>query len=193
MGRPRPFPWVATALLVALATAAIIPWLRRLDLERRLSAAASAMVGTAVDVNCQTFGGAFFDAGADLGYVHFGRDGSPVRSALIKREQCRALSSYLDSSKRPVRDEVVAVHVLTHETIHMSGVTNEAQAECLALQRNAEMGRLLGASPDEASDLAVTYWRRIYPHVPAEYRSQECGPGGALDAGLPDPPWAPPE
>ena len=49
---------------------------------------------------------------------------------------------------------MVAVHTLTHESIHMSGVTSESATECLAVQRDAEMARLLGAPRTAASELA---------------------------------------
>ncbi|MGI8708467.1 MAG: hypothetical protein ACR2LG_09745 [Actinomycetota bacterium] len=49
--------------------------------------------GVPVEVECQGFGGAFVDAGAEFGYVAFGPDGVPERKTLIKREQCRDLSA----------------------------------------------------------------------------------------------------
>jgi hypothetical protein len=190
IGRPRPFPFIAVGLLVVFGCAALTPFALRFRLERRLAAAASEFAGTRVEVRCQTFGGAFLDVGADLGYVIFGSDGRPERWTLIKREQCRELSGYLSSDKlSPTRSQIVAVHVLSHESVHMSGMRNEAQTECLAMQRDAEMAQLLGASPRAAGALAVAYWRDVYPGMPAAYRSEECGPGLALDGGRPDAPW----
>jgi len=126
--------------------------------------------------------------GADLGYVAFGPDGVPERRTLIKRDQCGDLSDYLRSDQeQPTSEQIVAVHVLTHEAIHMSGVRSEAETECLAMQRDAQMAELLGASP-EAARLSVTYWREVYPRMPDAYRSEECTSGGALDAGRPDAP-----
>ncbi len=130
------------------------------------------------------------DAGADLGYVVFGADGKPEQRTLIKRKQCADLSDYLGSDKQhPTHDQIVAVHVLTHETIHMTGVRNEAHTECLAMQRDAGMAQLLGASPEATGELAIAYWRDVYPWMPAAYRSEECAPGKALDAGRLDAPW----
>lgn len=147
-----------------------------------------------VEVNCQSFGGAFVDVGGDLGYVAFGPDGVPERSTLIKRDQCHDLAAYLRSDKLdPTQQQVVAVHVLTHETIHMDGVTNEVETECLAVQQDARMARLLGAAPEAADALALTYWTEIYPRMPSEYRSEECGPGLLLDAHLSGAPWSPVE
>ncbi len=105
----------------------------------------------------------------------------PERKTLIKREQCCDLSAYLRSDKEsPTTEQIVAVHTLTHEAIHMSGVTNEAETECIAVQRDEDMARALGASPEAATRLAETYWETQYPHLTIEYRKADCpGPTGS--------------
>jgi hypothetical protein len=108
----------------------------------------------------------------------------------IKWAQCRALSSYVRSGGlNPSREEMIAVHVLTHESMHMSGVRSEAESECRAMQRDARMAILLGATRLDARSLASWYWKEVYPRMSPAYRSEDCGPGQALDAGLPEPPW----
>jgi hypothetical protein len=190
LGRRRPFPWISVTICALAGCAALAPWVLRIQLEHRLSDAASAIVGKRVEVHCQTFGEEFVDVGAEFGYVAFGPTGVPERKTLIKREQCGHLSEYLRSDKTyPTLDQVVAVHVLTHESIHMSGETGESITECQAVQRDAEMARLLGASDSGAHALARTYWETVYPYMPEGYRSDECGPDLALDMGLPDAPW----
>jgi hypothetical protein len=190
LGRPRPFPYITVVLLVTLGCASLAPLVLRVRLEHRLETAASKLVGTPIEVRCQSFGGAFVDVGADLGYVVFGADGKPESWTLIKRQQCGDLSDYLGSDKQnPTRDQIIAVHVLTHETIHVTGVREEAATECKAMQLDAGMATLLGAELQAAEELAISYWREIYPWMPASYRSDECVPGGALDAGRPDSPW----
>jgi hypothetical protein len=190
LGRPRRFPLASMALLLVLAVAAATPGMLRARHERRLGAAASALAGTRVAVRCQSFGGAFVDAGPELGYVRWRADGSPEPWTLIKRDQCRALAAYLRSDKRrPSRDQVVAVHVLTHEAMHLAGLVDEAAAECAAVQRDASTARLLGAGAAEAAALAAVYWREVYPLMPDGYRSSACRAGGALDERLPDAPW----
>jgi hypothetical protein len=87
------------------------------------------------------------------------------------------------------REQMIAVHVLTHESMHLSGVRNEAESECRAMQRDAWMARLLGAARSDARYLASWYWRTIYPNMSPGHRSDDCVPGQAFDAGLPDPPW----
>lgn len=193
LGRIARFPWVSISLLLVLGVALLTPSLLREQLERKLEDAASTLIGARVEVDCQSFGQAFVDAGAEFGYVRFGPDGVPERRTLIKREQCSDLRDYLASDKRnPSLEHVVAVHTLTHEAIHMSGVTSEAETECIAIQRDAETARLLGASHHGATALGVSYWTNFYPRMPDEYRSDECRPGGALDIRSPDAPWSAP-
>ena len=193
LGRPRRFPWVSVALLLALSVGAAVPGVLRASQERRLGGTASVLAGARVAVRCQSFGGAFVDAGPELGYVRWRPDGSPEPWALIKRDQCRHLAAYVRSGTgRPTRDQVVAVHVLTHEAMHLSGRLDEAVAECAAVQRDAHTARLLGAGPAEAAELAAAYWRNIYPLMPDGYRSGECRPGGAMDERLADAPWLAP-
>ena len=190
LGRERSFPTISVVLLVLVAGGAITPEFLRARLEHRLSAAASKVVGVPVEVQCQSFGQQFLDAGAEGGYVAFLPDGTPEHKTMIKRDFCRALSAYLRSDKsEPTSEQIQAVHILTHESIHMSGETSESRTECLAVQRDAEMARLLGASDVEARALARTYWTSFYPMQSDEYRSKECERKGRLDANLPDPPW----
>jgi hypothetical protein len=190
LGRTRPFPWISVVGLVVLGLVALVPFVLRVRLEGRLAQAASKVVGAEVDVHCQSFGEAFVDVGAELGYVPFGPDGVPERHTLIKRSPCGDLSDYIGSDKEsPTLEQVVAVHTLSHEAMHMRGETNEAITECAAMQRDAQMARLLGASPEAGRRLAATYWTQIYPRMPGEYRSDDCKPGGSLDELSSDAPW----
>jgi hypothetical protein len=194
LGRARGFPTISVTLCLVIGIGAAVPVGLHARTERRLTAAASAVAGIDVAVHCQTVGGSSLDLGQELGYVKFGADGVPERSTLIKRTPCRDLAAWLRSDRSgPTRGQLIAVHVLTHETMHMAGSTDEAVTECRAMQRDALMARRLGADPVAAGQLASRYWREIYPTMPEAYRSSACVPGGALDERLPDPPWpAPP-
>ena len=191
LGRSRPFPWLSVALLVLVAGAVEVPTYLRHREEDRLSAAATQLAGVPARVHCQSIGAEMVDIGSELGYVKWGPDGVPEHQTLIKHAPCRDLHSYLASSKQnPSEAQVVAVHVLTHESMHMHGLTGEAQAECAAVQRDAETARLLGADPASARALAHRYWVEVYPRMPDDYRTGDCAPGGSLDEHLPDAPWS---
>ena len=183
----RGVPWWTFGALafVLLVTGAMT--YRHDRLEQRLAHAAADLVGTSVTVHCQSVGGAMTDAGAELGYVRWTADGVPEHATTIKYEQCRDLRAYVDHHGRhPTPDQVIAVHVLTHESMHMRGETGEAKAECQAVQRDARMARDLGASSADAAAMAAAYWQVDYPRMPDDYRSTECHPGGAMDERLPD-------
>ena len=66
---------------------------------------------------------------------------------------------------------MIAVHVLTHESMHMAGLTAEAEAECAAVQRDAQTARLLGANAQQAEFLSRAYWHGVYPDMPDDYRT----------------------
>lgn len=192
LGRAKPFPAVSVLVLVALGVGALVPVIRHHRLETRLESAASALVGAPVTVHCQTAGKQLVDVGQELGYVRYGPDGVPDRATLIKRDQCSDLRDFLGSDKdSPSPDQVVAVHVLSHEARHMAGITDEAVAECGAMQRDARTAQQLGADPVQAQRLARQYWLTVYPRMADDYRSSQCGPGGSLDERLPAAPWSP--
>jgi hypothetical protein len=180
-------------VLLVVAAALALPTIRRHRLEGRLGRVASVLVGLRVHVHCQTFGQTFTDLTGDLGYVQFDASGHPQRRTTIMRGPCGDLRRYLDGGyTHPDANEIIAVHVLTHESMHMRGQTSEADAECEAMQRDAETAQLLGATAPEGLALAEAYWHDDYPRMPDGYRTGDCAPGGSLDEHLPDPPWADP-
>jgi hypothetical protein len=190
LGRARPFPLLSVIVLLAVAGTSGAVVIRHERLESRLSGAASALIGTPAEVECQTVGASMVDAGGDLGFVRWGPDGVPERRTLIKRDVCSDLRAYLaDPDGAVPLDRVIAVHVLTHEAMHMSGEKSEALTECKAVQRNAAMARLLGASPGSAAALAARYWTEVYPRQTDAYRTRDCAPGGPLDERSPEAPW----
>ncbi|KQY44408.1 hypothetical protein [Cellulomonas sp. Root137] len=189
LGRVAPFPKISVGLSLGLALCCAVPLMVEAWVEHRLEDAAGEIAGGPVQVHCQSVGQAFVDVGPELGFVAWGADGVPERSTLIKFGVCGNLRAWLGSTKAsPSLDQVVAVHVLTHETMHMVGITDEAHAECAAVQRDAAMAVALGASPQEAQALARRYWIEVYPRMPDRYVGG-CGPGGTHDEALPTPPW----
>jgi hypothetical protein len=187
----RAFPAISIGSCAVVAVVASLPVVVRAHLDSQLGHAASKLIGIDVRVNCQTLTGSTLDMGRELGWVAWGPDGKPEHKTLIKHQQCNDLQSYLDSKKQhPSAEQVVAVHVLTHESMHMAGFTSEAVAECYATQHDTQMAELLGASPEAAHELAVRYWKTVYPRMPDAYVTSDCRPGGSLDLHLPDAAWA---
>ena len=92
--------------------------------------------------------------------------------------------------------KLVAVHVLGHESMHLAGVVDEAQADCLTAQVDAFVAAALGADPRFARSLAREYWAYYYPSQDRGYRSPDCHDDGTLDIvperkGWPTPPAYP--
>lgn len=193
LGRRRPFPAIGVVLCLVAGAGAAFPVLKHARLERRLSAAASTFTPFPVRIRCQTAGATMLDAHGDLGHVRVDADGIPEHEALVKFEPCGDVAAWLASgSGRATPEQVVAVHVLTHETMHMLGETDEAKTECLAVQRDQAMAQALGASPQDAAALARRYWTIVYPQMPDDYRSTRCGPGQEWDERKKGAGWAQP-
>jgi hypothetical protein len=190
LGRPRRFPWVTVALLLALGAGAAVPGVLRASQERRLGTAASVLAGARVAVRCARASAGPSSTPAPSSATCAG---GPTGPGAVDPDQARPVPPpgrlRALGRRRPTRDQVVAVHVLTHEAMHLSGRLAEAVAECAAVQRDAQTARLLGARPADAAELAAAYWRNIYPLMPDSYRSADCRPGGAMDERLPDAPW----
>ncbi len=185
LGRLQSFPVVGVCLLLVLAVGSAIPTAHRRMQQHRLATVAGQLAGRPVRVRCQTTTGELLDAGSELGYVPFGPDGRLLAQTVIKHQQCKDLASYTGGDQEhPTAAEVVAVHVLTHESMHMRGESSEAVAECEAVQRDALTARLLGASSAAASRLARSYLLAVYPRMPDAYVTLDCRPGGPLDEHL---------
>jgi len=190
LGRTRDFPVISVCLLLVAAAGTAVPVVGHARFESRLAAVASTLSGRQVRVRCETLSQAWTDAHPEAGYVPFGADGRPGTQATLTVRTCDDLRSWFDDRPaHPDRDQVIAVHVLTHEAMHLAGEADEAVAECRAVQRDARTAVLLGASPDRARQLAARYWREDYPQLTPAYQSGDCTPGGPLDEHLPDPPW----
>jgi hypothetical protein len=190
LGRERDLPVVRVSALVLVAVVAAVPGAQRKVQERQLGTVASTLAHRHVKVHCQSGAAAFVDAGSELGWVPFDANGVPEPYTLIKREQCKQLKAYGKHHAHPSIDEVVAVHVLTHEAMHLRGEPNEEIAECEALQRDALTAQALGATVTEARSLARRYWLVVYPRMPDDYVTGKCAPGGELDEGLASAPWS---
>lgn len=141
-------------------------------------------------VRCQRWSEALFDDSGTKGVVAMPVDGSLPHVAHLSYDTCKSLASYVIGSKaEPANDETVAVQVFTHEIMHLTGIRDEAAAECAAIQHSASVAALLGAQKEEAMGLSQHYYAAGYPNIDPAYASAECGPGGKLDQGVLTAPW----
>ena len=112
---------------------------------------------------------------------------------MISWDACEDLRAWIGSDRStPTRGEIIAVHVLTHEAMHMAGELSESVAECRAVQRDARTAMALGASHEQARRLARSYWLQVYPQMPDDYRTSDCRrPAGPSTSTSPMPPGPP--
>ena len=180
------------AIPLLLLPALVLGWFEYEDRRavQLMSHVATVLAHRPVTVNCQRYSGALLDLGSEWGSVQFDENGDPADVTDLKYDACSNLRSWLGSDKHaPTLEQVIAVHVLAHESEHLAGETAEARAECLSLQTTEQTALLLGATPAQARALAVAYAADVYPRMPDNYRSADCRPGGSLDRHPSDRSW----
>ncbi len=179
--------WHGFAIVGCLLLAAPTSWFtyRNVSIERRMTEVARRFTGDpTVWVNCA----GMFDELPHLGKAGWAQvvDPGTGAEAHLKAEQCDALRSWLDGSPSQAAsyDEMLALHVFAHEIVHLSGVFDEAQTDCTAMQRTGEVARLFGGSDawrTAGEAMAAGYYAEVYPRMPDAYRSTDCRAGGRLD------------
>src|SRR5579884_786451 len=83
-----------------------------------------------------------------------------------------------------VPDIAMALAVVSHESYHLLGYTNEAQVECYGMQSIWFVANKLGASVAEAQSIAKYYATEMYPNrrtQTPQYWSAQCRNGGKYD------------
>ena len=189
----RKVPWIGLAVLLVPLLWLGVTERQWVSAEQAFSAAARAVAPTARGVHCQRLGETFTSASSELGSVAYDTAGHPADIAMLSYETCQHLSQWWRSSAQEKDsaslDEVIAVHVLTHESVHLAGDTNEASTECRAMQLDARTAVRLGATPAQGIALAQRYCTEVYPRMSAGYVSGDCRPDGSLDLTPDDGVW----
>lgn len=180
-------------------------WWSDHSLEAALAPVASGVAGRSVEVDCQGFFGALVDVQWREGEVRFDANGVPEARIFLARSTCSRLRSFRQRSHHEELDclrtldwtasdplpfesscyaesnrTVYALLVLAHEAYHTAGVTNEAAANCYALQGMAWTALQLGAPRDEA-ELAAQAMAALEPKQGGDYGTMECRAGARLD------------
>jgi hypothetical protein len=188
--------WVRAPLLLALV--ALSAWLIAVHLERvgnehRLSAIASQIAGRPVKVHCPGIvERKLFAPDTVEGTVQFGADGKPSDTTDLRATPCAELDALAEGRRAAVLRCVScggaaaeqlawSVDVLTHESFHLAGISAEAITECRAMARMAWTAQQLGATAEQAAELADLERRATYPRMPDAYR-MDCStlaPDGA--------------
>lgn len=186
----RRAPILIGLLIAAILAGGIVEWRWRAMEDRYTAVTRELLARDATYVVCERLSGALVNVWNRSGYVAWTPDGSKPDRADLTWDTCRALRAWeRDGRTADNLDQVIALHVLTHEAMHLNGHYGEAEAECLAVQHDTKVAQLLGATPANADKLASTYWTDVYPRMHADYLSSECTSGGGFDQTPADDNW----
>lgn len=153
------------ALFILLAPAAIAGYFeyKWVEAQDQISIAVSEVSGVAsAKLECQRMSEAFFDAWQSRETI----SDRPTIAGL-KANTCSQLIGWHndESNIKPTSDQIEAIHLLTRETMRISGQTTFEAQECSAIVNTINMAIALGASPDEANYIHLYYLQNIYPEV----------------------------
>ena len=171
-------------LMMVLAGVCLIAPIRHVLFEQQLARAAGLLLDRSdVEVDCNSYLEGMFHLGP-TGYVY--RGSSRIN---LEIRTCRDLRGYLDHPEQASYRELWALHILSHEAMHVAGEFNEQLADCKAFQRNHVTAKLLGVAPQVAAQNAIEVHRNRPTHD-SKYYSPHCRPGGSMDEHLPGAVWS---
>jgi len=128
--------------------------------------------------DCERLTQSLLSARQFTGYVYQAR--SDV--AFYKYQVCKDVWAYAAGHQdHPSVDQIASVHLIAHETMHVNGIWNEAEAECKATQLDYLVAEKLGATPEQARELQARYFAVLYKYNRSDYVSSECREGGEYD------------
>lgn len=186
----RPAPILLTTLCILLTTGGVAEARWQLMQARYTEVSRELLGREDTYVVCERLTAALLSPWNRAGWVNWTADNAKPSRADLTWETCRNLRQWQRSGGTSAkREHLYAVHVLTHEMMHLEGHMSEADAECFALQSDARTALLLGAKPAAARALAQSIWRDVYPVMPPAYRSADCVEGGRLDLTPSDGHW----
>ena len=192
---PTPISIPYLAIVLALATLFAWPPIHVWHFQRFLSATATQLAENhGAKVHCNTT----FDTMLDPMMLSIGHANPLTGEIGIQAPWCSVLMSYLSHPERASATELVSLDMFTHESMHIRGEMNETLTECEAVQRNYRAAKLLGVPDRIAKRNALDYYGGEYQRrakiggVQAEYYSDKCAPGKAMDEHLSDSTWATP-
>jgi hypothetical protein len=194
---------IVVAVLVGAPTWGLLQHRDRVGNQRRLAAIASQIAGRPVRVHCPGAVRRMLPWDTVQGSVRFDAAGRPGGEARLQALPCGELDALAEGRRaavlaclaargacgRPGDDLAMAVDVLAHESWHLAGVLDEAEAECRSLQTMAWAAGRLGVPPAAARALAERELIAGYTTLPDRYRSPACRDGGLLDQRPGDPVW----
>lgn len=164
--------WLVIFMLIAPAGASAYFEYKWVETQKEISVAVKAISGLkGAELQCQRMSEGFFDV-----WAHTKTLDSGSRTAGLKYNTCADLLSWYngDTKSSPTPEQISAVHLLTHETIRISGQTDANLQECLAMKNDAAMALALGATTNQANYLAIYYKQNIHPDAAKKLKEVYC-------------------
>jgi hypothetical protein len=174
----------------------------RITNEHRLNAIATEIVGRPVKVRCP---GPIRRIGPDTtsGVVHLDQHGRVPDETRLSTATCAELDALAEGRRErqlacaerstscgdDVQGLAWAVNTVGHEAFHLRGVLDEGVAECYAMQTLAQTAQRLGATPEQAQNLAVLHFETSPSQKPSQYQAPGCANGDRLDLRPGDAVW----
>lgn len=157
--------------------------IKKFMFENKIQNTVNHVIGTSTIFFCQGLVDSMFNYQA-AGFIETDKN-----KIYLTYSTCKFLKHFIENPNDANMSEIFAVHVLTHEAIHATGVLNEAKTDCIAFQRNHEMFRALGSSKTKSEEFAIKAYLKIPNPRRVGYYSKECKPGGKLDQNYPNAVW----
>lgn len=160
---------------------------KRLQVEHRAAAVASAMTHRSIAVHCPGPIRRRLMYEIHEGSVRFDADGVPTNATSLSAGTCDGLRDALDDGPTlqlaclgagacAGREERAAraLAVLTHEIMHLRGTQDEARAECQARGRVAQVAQTFGIGP--AGGAQIARWQTVVwsQELPPQYQNGSC-------------------
>jgi len=110
------------------------------------------------------------------GWVQFDADGHASKLATVDSGQCRTFRTFVSGGKVDVKT-ATAVVIVVHESVHLSGVTDEADTQCRAMAAIPKVLTSFGRDAGVAVEVVNAYMQNVYPYMPDAYRRpDQCRP-----------------
>lgn len=116
------------------------------------------------------------------------RVGGKLKSVRVKKRVVVTTTASVKVGEEPTYSTcgdwhrtLFALQTISHEAMHLAGITSESLAECYGMQLLAQVARELGATPEFSRELAKDYLDAWYVPGRGEYWRADCVDGGALD------------
>lgn len=128
-------------------------------------------------LHCQRLSETMTFAGAEEGHVQQDPKTGEL-SGMLTWQICHDFGAWLRSDKTSLEKKYyLALHVIDHESVHLTKNFDESSTECHAMALDAKIAENLGADPMTAAKMATLYRANIYPSMPAQYTRMDCATG----------------